>query len=309
LIVTLTINPAIDHNVTADRLVFEDRAYILATSDSAGGRGINASRLIHSFGGKTLAIVTSGGTSGHRFEELLKTCGFPLEVVRVEREMRTNLTISDKHGLTVKLNEVGPTIGEKELAQVEKAVQNRLSKAEWLMICGSMPPGVNTHFYKKLIELAHKKKVNTLLDSDGDALLHGLEGRPAVVAPNQQEAERLLNRALITRQHFFEAAERISAMGAQTVLLSLGSRGVVAKGGGGLYEAIPPRIDAVCPIGSGDAMAAAFVWATAKNKTFTDAVRWSVAAGTASAMRPGLEFANLEQTKDVYKNVEVRTIS
>src|SRR5689334_13786316 len=98
LIVTLTINPAIDHNVTADRLVFEDRAYILATSDSAGGRGINASRVIHSFGGKTLAIVTSGGTSGTRFEELLKSSGFPTEVVRIQRELRTNLTISDKHG-------------------------------------------------------------------------------------------------------------------------------------------------------------------------------------------------------------------
>ena len=56
-------------------------------------------------------------------------------------------------------------------------------------------------------------------------------------------------------------------------------------------------------------MAAAFTWATSKNKVFTDAVRWAVAAGTASAMRPGLEFASIEQTKDVYKNVEVRTIS
>lgn len=309
MIVTLTINPAIDHNVTADRLVFEDRAYILATSESAGGRGINASRVIHSFGGKTLAIVASGGSSGSRFEELLRSSNIPMEVVRIAREMRTNLTISDKHGLTIKLNEVGPTIGEKELVQIEKAVESKLAKATWLMICGSMPPGVNPHFYKKLIELAHKKKVNALLDTDGDALLHGLEGKPAVVAPNQQEAERLLNRALITRPHFFEAAERIHAMGAKTVLLSLGSRGVVAKGGSGLYEAVPPRVDAVCPIGAGDAMAAAFTWATAKNKSFTDSLRWAVAAGTATAMRPGLEFATLEQTREVYKNIEVRAIS
>jgi fructose-1-phosphate kinase PfkB-like protein len=98
-------------------------------------------------------------------------------------------------------------------------------------------------------------------------------------------------------------------MGAQTVLLSLGSRGVVAKGVSGLFEAVPPRVDAVCPIGAGDAAAAAFTWASAKNKSFTDCIRWSVAAGTASAMRPGVEFATLEQTKEVYKNVEVRAIS
>jgi fructose-1-phosphate kinase PfkB-like protein len=64
LILTLTINPAIDRNVTADRLVFEDRAHILSTSESDGGRGINASRVIHAFGGETLAILTSGGKSG-----------------------------------------------------------------------------------------------------------------------------------------------------------------------------------------------------------------------------------------------------
>ena len=77
MILTLTINPAIDRNVTADRLVFEDRAYILSTNESAGGRGINASCVIHSFGGKTLAILTSGGKSGKRLEELVRAYGFP----------------------------------------------------------------------------------------------------------------------------------------------------------------------------------------------------------------------------------------
>ncbi len=288
--------------------MFEDRAYILARSESAGGRGINASRVLHSFGSKTLALVTSGGTSGGRFEELLAADGSPFEVVRIANEIRTNLTISDKHGLTLKLNEVGPPISATELAQVEKMVENRLSKAAWFMICGSIPPGVDVHFYARVIELAHRKKVPTLLDTDGDALLHGMEAHPAVVSPNQQEAERLLNRALITRTHFLEAAERIHAMGADAVILSLGARGIVARGVEGLFEVMPPRVDSVCPIGAGDAMAAAFVWATRKGRSFTDALRWGVAAGTASAILPGMTFANLEQTKNVYKNVEVRAV-
>src|SRR4051812_42698018 len=100
LILTLTVNPAIDHNVTADRLVFENRAYILATDESAGGRGINASRVIHSFGGKTLAILTSGGKSGARLESLVKAHGFPVEVAPIQNEIRSNLTITDKQGLT-----------------------------------------------------------------------------------------------------------------------------------------------------------------------------------------------------------------
>jgi 1-phosphofructokinase family hexose kinase len=308
LIITVTINPAVDRNVLADRLVFEDRAYILSSTNAAGGRGINASRVLHSFGMKTLAIVTSGGANGKLFESILEKEGFPAEVVSIKEEIRTNFTITDKHGLTVKLNELGPAVSDKELDRVEKAVASRLSKADWLMLCGSLPPAVSSDFYCKLIEAARKRKIQTLLDADGDALLRGLEAIPTVVTPNQPEAERLLNRALITRAHFREAVTRIKAMGAEAVLLSLGSRGVMATDGDRILEAIPPRIDALSPIGAGDAMAAAYVWAQMKGKDFTDSVRWAVAEGTATAQLPGVEFGDLAHAKEIYKSVEVREV-
>jgi 1-phosphofructokinase family hexose kinase len=308
LIITLTINPSVDRNLFVDRLVFEDRAYILSRSDSAGGRGINASRVIHSFGSKTLAVVTSGGANGEKLQKLVAKAGFPVKVVAIKNEIRNNFTVTDRQGLAVKLNERGPIITPEELASVERTIESRLEGATWLMLCGSIPPEVSPDFYTKLIRMAREKKVKTLLDTDGDALQQGVEAGPTVVTPNQQEAERLLNRALITRAHFMEAVARIKAMGAESVMLSLGSRGVVAVDGNRLFEAIPPRIEAVSPLGAGDALAAAFVWAAGKRKDFADSVRWGVAAGTASAKLPGVEFASLEQTKEVYKSVEVRLV-
>ena len=309
MILTLTINPSVDRNIQVDRLVFEDRAYILSRSDSAGGRGMNASRVLHAFGAKTLAIVTSGGANGERLEKLAAKSGFPVKVVRIGNDIRVNLTITDRQGLTIKLNELGPLITPEELTRIEKAVESRLETATWLMLCGSIPPGVSAEFYTKLIHMARDRKVKTLLDTDGDALLHGIEAGPTVVSPNQAEAERLLNRALITRAQFMDAAMRIKAMGAESVIVSLGSRGVVATDGNQLLEVVPPRIDAVSPLGAGDALAAAFVWAASKKKDFVECVRWAVAAGTASARLPGLVFATLEQTKELYKTVEVHTVS
>jgi 1-phosphofructokinase family hexose kinase len=310
LIVTLTANPAIDKTVTVDRLVFEDRAYIQSTTESAGGRGINASRVLHSFGAETLAILlVSGGPCGERLEKLLSTAGFPTEVVRIGHEIRSNLTISDLQGLTVKLNERGPAVSAEEIQALERAVASRLPQAQWLMICGSVPPGADPKFYCRLIAMARAQNVKTLLDTDGDALLDGIEAGPTMVKPNQQEAERLLNRALITRAHFREAVTRIKALGAESVMLSLGSRGVVATKDGQIMEAVPPRIDALCPIGSGDASAAAFVWADTNGKDFAECLRWSVAAGTASASLPGVTFATLEQTREVFRHVEVRPVT
>jgi 1-phosphofructokinase family hexose kinase len=307
-ILTLTVNPAIDRIVTVDRLVFEDRAYILSTNFAAGGRGVNAARVLKSFGSATLAITTSGGEGGRRLEEKLKQDGFPFEIVKIRNHIRTNLTISDRQGLSVKLNELGPSLSDLELSRIRRAVEKHLPEASWLMLCGSLPPGVPSNFYAKLIRQAEKQKVRTLLDADGDPLLHGIEANPTVVTPNQSEAERLLNRALITRSHSIEAVQRIKAMGAKHAILSLGSRGVVAASDDGVIEVLPPRIEAVCPIGAGDAMGAAFVWAMASGNTFTDSVRWGVAAGTASAQLPGIQLATFDEAKAVYPQTQVTRI-
>jgi len=305
LIVTLTINPTIDRVISVDRLAFEDRAYINSTYQSPGGRGINASCVVHSFGGQTLALFISGGETGNRLQELLRGC-VPFEIVPVAREIRTNLTITDRHGLTVNLNEKGPELGKAEIALVEGAVRSALSKADWLMVCGSVPPGVPDTFYGKLVSMARKKKVNTLLHADGEALRHGIEEKPTVVTPNHQEAERLLGRTLLTRTHYLEAVQRIRSMGAESVVLSLGSRGAVGAFAAGMWEALPPRVDAVCPIGAGDALSAAYVWSMQKKPDAAEALRWGVAAGTASARLPGMKFATLEQTRDVHEQVEMR---
>jgi 1-phosphofructokinase family hexose kinase len=308
VIVTLTVNPAIDRTITVDRLAFEDRAYILSSKDTPGGRGINASSVIHSFGGKTIAVIPAGGASGIRFEQFLKDCGYPVVVVRIRNKVRTNLTLTDKHGLTMKLNEPGPTLDKSEVNKLDKAVRAQISGASWLMLCGSLPPGVPDSFYAELIAFAHKKNVKTLLDTDGEALRHGLEAKPSVAKPNQAEAERLLNSALLTRTHYLNAAEQISRMGPEAVVLSLGSRGVVSASNGRMVEVIPPRVDAISPIGAGDALSAAFVNALDSGKDFPDALRWGVAAGTASAALPGMQFASLAQSKKIYEHVEVRRV-
>ena len=308
MIVTLTINPAIDRIVSIDRLAFEDRAYINSSRESAGGRGINVSSVIHSFGGETLAVLISGGDSGRRLEGLLGKCGYRIALVPVQNEIRTNLTITDKHGLTVNLNETGPQLGKAEVARVERVVRETLDHASWLAICGSIPPGVPPAFYGKLIAMARQKKVKTLLHADGDALREGIAARPTVVSPNQQEAGRLLGQTLLTRTHYLEAAERIRQLGADSVVLTLGSRGAVGAFADGLMEALPPRIDAVCPIGAGDALMAAYAWARERRTSAADALRWGVAAGTASARLPGMNFASLAQAREIYRQVEVRRV-
>jgi 1-phosphofructokinase family hexose kinase len=308
-ILTLTVNPALDRIVTVDRLVFEDRAYIESTTEMAGGRGINAARVLVNFGVETVAVTTSGRETGRKMEELLQKDAFEKDVVKIRNTIRTNLTISDRQGLSIKLNEIGPSISKLEQKRISQAVERRLPEASWLMLCGSLPPDIDLHFYSKLLKLAAKHKVQTMLDTDGDPLLHAMEGGPTVVKPNQSEAERLLNTALITRTQLIDAVQKIKSLGAKSVVLSLGSRGVIAATfTEGIVEVIPPAIDAVCPIGAGDAMSAAIVWSLSKGNSFSESLRWGVAAGTASSKLPGITMANLEQTKEIYPHTQITMV-
>jgi 6-phosphofructokinase 2 len=308
-ILTLTVNPALDRITTVDRLVFEDRAYIESTAEAAGGRGINAARVLTSFGAQAIAITTSGREVGRKFEERLQADTFGKEIVKIRNGIRINLTISDRQGLSIKLNERGPVLSQSEQDKLLKSTEKLLPEASWLMLCGSLPPGMDNHFYTKLLKVATKHKVETLLDTDSEALLHGLEGHPTIVKPNQSEAERLLNTALITRSQLIDAVQRIKGLGAKSVVLSLGSRGAVAATSSeGVLEITPPAVDALCPIGAGDAMSAAIVWSLDRGDSLGDALRWGVAAGTASALLPGIELADLEQTKKIYGQTSITRV-
>jgi len=186
------MNPAIDRTIAVDRLAFDDRAYILSSKDSPGGRGINAARVVHSFGCDTTAIFPAGGDRGARFEHYMLDCGFPIAIVTIRNDIRLNLTITDRHGLTIKLNEIGPRLDRGEIASIEGTVESLLAKSEsgtgkasWLMLCGSLPPGVPSDFYAKLIARARRRNVRTLLDTDGEALAQAIEAGPTIVTPNQ----------------------------------------------------------------------------------------------------------------------------
>jgi 1-phosphofructokinase family hexose kinase len=308
LILTLTMNPAIDRTIAVDRLAFDDRAYILSSKDSPGGRGINAARVIHSYGGETVAIIPAGGDRGARFETWMLDCGFPITTVPIRNDIRLNFTITDRHGLTIKLNEIGPRLDSAEIAGVVGTVEAHLAGASWLMLCGSLPPGVPSDFYAQLITRARRKSVRTLLDTDGEALAHGIEANPSIVTPNQQEAERLLNTVLLTRSQSLAAARRIESLGAEYVVLSLASRGAIGVSKESAWEAIPPRVDAISPIGAGDALAAAVLWSLDRGDEFSEALTWGVAAGTASAKLPGLNFASLEQTRELQAEIDLRQV-
>jgi len=129
-------------------------------------------------------------------------------------ETRTNLTITDRHGLTVKLNEVGAPLHKEELDRIEQVVEENLAGAvgSCFVECSSWSP---FRFLRQTDPVGATGGCLTLLTRM--ARRYGrIEAGPTAVAPNQHETERLLSRALLTRNQFLEAALAVREMGAQS---------------------------------------------------------------------------------------------
>lgn len=308
MIITLTLNPSIDLTLTTDRILYDHHSFILAEEEDAAGKGINAARVIHSYGGKVHAITTSGGHRGENFRKMLDSTGVEHTLIPVQGETRRNVAVTDQNGLTIKVDQVGKHLHPDEVHEIEEILVAKLPDAEWLLLTGSRPPGVPANFFARMIQLAIEHDVQTLLDSSEESLRLGITARPNVTKPNRSEAEQLLGRELLSQTQNTIAANEIRAMGSERVLLSLGDKGVIAAWEKGLIEAVPPSFETGCPVGAGDVLVATYAWAMTQGKSFVDALRWSVAAATTAVRKQGLQFASLDEIEPIRKQVQLRSL-
>ena len=308
MILTLTLNPAIDLALSTDRIIYDDRAYIEDEQLHPGGKGINAAQVIHSYGGEAHAVAPYGGRNGDCFLHLLKAWPIGSTLINVAGETRRNIAITDHQGLTVKLDQPGAGLSTAELQALEEAVAAQLPRAEWLLLTGSIGPNVDDSVYARLIRLAQQNNVPTLLDASGPPLRLGLAAKPSLAKPNRTEAERLLDRSLISQAETAKAVREIQALGAERVILSLGSQGAMAAWEEGVLRAIVPAVSSGCPIGAGDVLAASCALELSRGQSFPDALRFAVAAASVAASLPGLTFAPRDQARALTERVELRPI-
>ncbi len=293
MILTVTLNPAIDLTLHTSRLSFDEPGRIVHESAAPGGKGINGARAIRACGGRVLALAPCGGQQGRQFEGLLAAEGLPAELIPVSGELRRNIAVTDDLGTTIKLDHTGPVLSAAELGRLQAAVEKRLSRVSWLMLTGSLPPEAPVDIYARLTAQARSAGVPVLVDTSGEPLAAALEARPSLVKPNRFEAGGLLGRELRSRRQCLKASEQLMERGAERVILSCGSQGAVAAAPGQLFTAVPPGVAGGCAVGAGDVLAATCVWALARGDTFSEALRLGVAAATEAASLPGSTIGTL----------------
>lgn len=264
MIVTLTPNPSLDRTLQLQTLVRGGINRAKGGRIDPGGKGVNVSRALAQHGVRTVAVLPLGGPDGVVLAELLAVQGVEVRRVPVAGHTRTNITVAEPDGTTTKLNEPGPDLTEKEVADLASAVLDAATPGSWVVACGSVPGGIRDDFYARLVAPLHARGARVAVDSSGAALRAVLAGGPNgafpdLVKPNREELAEAVGHPLRTLGQVVEAATELVTRGVGSVLASLGKDGaVLVTRGGSLYGS--SRVDHPrSTVGAGDALLAGYL--------------------------------------------------
>ncbi len=309
MIFTVTLNPAVDRELTVDEIAYDTVLRATKWQVDCGGKGFNVARMLKSLGVDSVALGFAAGKTGELLDEKLQALGIETDFIWIEGETRTNVSIvtaaNDRY---MKVNEPGPTISRDDLDKLVQKVVERSKPGDWWVLAGSLPPGVPATIYADLTEVIQSSGGKVFLDTSGDALQQSCSAKPQLVKPNAEEAHELTGLPVGNPAEIAAAARAILKQGPENVIVSLGKDGALLADGETTWLAASPKIAERNPIGAGDSMVAGLVWGLNEGLSLGEALRRGIACGAATASQSGTTVGTLAQVKELLAQVELSQV-
>ena len=305
MIYTLTLNPAIDRELTVEKVEYDAVLSAIKAQIDIGGKGFNVSRLLKSMGMPSTALGFVGGRTGDRLRHGLQALDIATDFVSISGETRTNISIvTEKHDHYIKVNEKGPMVDDAKQRELLDKVASFAGSGDWWVLAGSLPPGVPDSFYAEIINVLNEHKAITILDTTGESLRLGCEAKPFLIKPNAEETHKLTGLPVETIEQIILAAKELLKMGTQNVVISMGKKGAFLQTTDESWLIHSPKIQEKNPIGAGDSMVGGLVWGLSQGYSLKDALGWGAASGAASASLSGTEVGSRSLIEELFSQVQ-----
>ena len=295
MIYTVTMNPAIDYVARLDTPLVPGQINRCAGEDiQFGGKGINVSNVLRALGQETRALGFVAGETGAWLERELGRMGLDTRFVRLDRGM-TRINVKVKADLETEINGRGPVIAAADMERLYAQLE-ALAPGDVLVLSGSVPGCLEADAYAAVLARLEGRGIVSVVDASGALLLRSLKYRPFLIKPNRKELEDIFRSSMDDEENILDAARLLQARGARNVLVSLAGDGaLLLDETGAAHRENAPRGSVVNSVGAGDSMVAGFLAGWEKSGDYRQALRWGIAAGSATAFSLGL--ADREQVE------------
>jgi 6-phosphofructokinase 2 len=313
MIYTITLNPALDRTIWVDRIKDDISNRIVKEDTFAAGKSIDVSKVLKNLGIESIALGFVGGFAGRELEGRLLNDGIEGRFVPVSGETRTNIIVHEiETGRQIAFNAKGPEVRPDELMHLMEIVEE-LDDPEVVAVGGSLPPGIRPLIYRKLISSAKKCihgscRAKVFLDVDGESLRLGIQAQPDLIKPNIHELSQLVGHELQGEEQVLQAAREINRGGVETVLVSMGPRGIMLVSQDEEHIAVPPAVEVKNTIGAGDSSVAGFIYGMVNGEEPGRCLIYAAAAGTATTLKQGTALATKDDFMKLVPQIRLRTI-
>ncbi|MEA2298192.1 MAG: 1-phosphofructokinase [Solirubrobacteraceae bacterium] len=309
MIITVTLNAAIDKSLSVPNFRLARRHRSVERRTLAGGKGVNVARTLKTLGQPVIATGLQGGPTGSQIIEQLTGESILNDFLRIEEESRTNTAVIDPTtGDQTEINEQGPSVTAEEIEQFCHKLLYLARGAAIVVFAGSLPRNVAPELYATLTRELHKLGVTSVVDTDGDPLRHAVRAEPEVVSPNVIESEELVGHEFNDDEDRLIAVREMVALGARQAIMTTADgcfAQVLVDGSPRLLRAsIEPR-EPVAAVGSGDAFLAGYVAARYQGSSPEECLRFGVACGAESTRRLGAGLVDPREVDRLLSEVTV----
>ena len=274
--------------------------------EGIAGKSINVAKVLRSLGEEVLATGFVGGVRGTTLLATLEEKGIGREFVRVPASTRQCTTVIDQAaGNITELVEESQPVSASAYEELQTIISGRIKKSRAAVMSGTVTPGGPTHFYRWCSEMAHQAGALSVVDAQGVALDEALAARPGLVKPNRAELAATLGKALTDEVAVISGMRELHERGARQVVVTAGKEPTLAFDGKKVWRISTPKIAALNPIGSGDALTAGLVWRLLRGDDLGEACRWASAAGAANALTLLAGELDLEEVSRLAREVSV----
>ena len=313
MIITVTLNAAIDKSLSVPNFRLGRRHRTVEQRTAAGGKGVNIARALKTLGQPVIATGFAGGPTGTRIVDQLTEESILNDFVRIREESRTNTAVYDPtNGEQTEINERGPAVSEKEIELFRDKLLYLARGADMVVMAGSLPRAIGSDIYAGLIRELRKAGVLTLIDTDGEPLRQAVRAEPDVISPNVLEAEELVGHEFNDEEDRVIAVREMVALGSREAIMTVPD-GCVAcvhvDGALTLFRVMIEPREAVAPVGAGDAFLAGYVAARYEGRTTEECLRFGVACGAESTSRLGAGLVDPREIDKLTGEVEVRVLA
>lgn len=309
MIITITPNPAIDIAYFIDDFNIDNIHKVSRIFKTAGGKGLNVSKVLKSLGSDLIATGFLGGNAGNYIKDELDKREIKYNFIKTNGETRTTYTINDnKNSTTTEIREVGPTISNSENEEFFEFLNATNFENKIYTCSGSLPNGLDSKFYDRLLETLKHNKV--IIDTSGSNLRHivfDAENKPYAIKPNIDEIRDLLGDE-VDKMTYKEIISLDIFKEIPVLIVSLGKDGCIAKFGDKHYKCTVPVIEAINPVGSGDSSIAGLAYGIDNNLSNEEILKYSMACGVLNALEEEIGYINIDNLENIKSLIVVEEI-